>query len=398
MVKKTKNSKKPIAWSIEHIISLIEKNGGPKDLDLSNQYLRYVDWSLEAVAHQLEIRGYNPGDQLPIWVTPYSARGARGLNLTDANLQGANLRYANLQGVVLVRANLDGTDLRDTCLREANLYHADIHDARLWRADLRHALLSEAKLHHSSLYRAEFEDTDFLDADLTQTSLYKVDCSKIIVRRKSLPKRLALESKKEHTEWILWDVPDLPPDEHERQINKHLEYAKDAYRGLKTSFSNSGMYQDASWAYFCERVIQKRMHMINQVMIYHGEEIKDKKFYPFLYLLLHLKHFFIWLMFWIEELTCGYGERPLRVIGFALVVILGFAPIYWLSGGIANKLGTPLNWWDFLIYSMSTFATVNLPRFDIYQSAEFLTSFQALLGISVLALLMFALGNRISRS
>jgi hypothetical protein len=89
----------------------------------------------------------------------------------------------------------------------------------------------------------------------------------------------------------------------------------------------------------------------------------------------------------------------MRTVGLAAAVILGFAPLYWASNGIADKSGDLLLWSDFLMYSMSTFATVNLPRFDVInQAAELLTSLEALLGISALALLMFVLGNRISRS
>lgn len=387
------------AWTLKRLIYLINKNGGPKGLDLSGQDLRHVDWSAEAIAYHLGKSSYKPGDELPKWVSPFAARGARGLNLKEAILKNADLRYANLQGVDFTRANFEGADLRDASLRESNFFQANLSYARLWRADLRRTTFNSASLMQTSFYRAEFEDTEFLDANLANAVLHRNDLSKIIVRRKSLPKRLIIEDYKKHSALVKWDDPQITPMEWDREVVLHLERAKDAYRGLKTSFFNNGMYQDASWAYFRERIVERRMHGLNQIMLYFGDSIQNKKFYPLHYFWLHIKHTIIWLAFLLEELTCGYGERPLRTVALAAAVIFGYVPLYRISDGIADKSGNPLYWFDYLVYSMSTFATVNLPRFDIInQSAEWLTSIEALLGISVLALLMFVLGNRISRS
>lgn len=398
---KTKNriAKKPLPWTIERLISLIEKNNGPHGLDLSGQDLLHVDWSAEAVAYQLKKRGYVPGKELPVWASPFSARGERGINLEKVNFEGANLRFANLSGADMTWCNLRHTDLRDTRLHSVNFYHSDFFQARLWRADLRRATLNNANLTHASLYRAEFEDTEFLDADLSDTLLHRADLSKIIIRRNSLPNHLTMEDFHKHSTLVKWDEPEITPNEWNREVEEHVERARDAYRGLKISFSNNGMYQDASWAYFRERVMERRMHGINQVPIYFGDQIEGKNYYFLRSMWLQFKHFFIWLAFWFEELTCGYGEKPWRTLWFAAASILAFSPLYWLSGGISDKLGQTLTWSDYLIYSMGAFATVNLPRFDVGNTvAELLTSLEALLGIAILALLMFALGNRISRS
>ncbi len=397
---KTPNkSKRTRTWTLERLIGLIEKNDGPHGLNLSKEDLSHVDWSAEAVAYQLQKRRFQPGDELPKWVSPFAARGARGLNLKEAILKNADLRYANLQGVDFTRANFEGADLRDASLQESNFFQANLSYARLWRADLRRTTFNSANLLQASFYRAEFEDTEFLDANLTNTVLHRNDLSKIIVRRKSLPERLVIEDYKKHSALVRWDDPPITPTEWDREVIHHLERAKDAYRGLKTSFSNNGMYQDASWAYFRERIVERRMHGLRQVMLYFGDSIQNRKFYPLQYFWLHFKHTIIWLAFLLEELTCGYGERPLRTVALAAAVIFGFVPLYWASDGIVDKSGNLLLWSDFLMYSMSTFATVNLPRFNVINhAAELLTSLEALLGISVLALLMFVLGNRISRS
>ncbi len=54
---------------------------------------------------------------------------------------------------------------------------------------------------------------------------------------------------------------------------------------------------------------------------------------------------------------------------------------------------------DYVNYSFGAFATVGFARFiTVNALAEALTSIEALFGMATLALLMFALGNRISRS
>ena len=118
----------------------------------------------------------------------------------------------------------------------------------------------------------------------------------------------------------------------------------------------------------------------------------------------HLLHFYVRHLFayvgdWLAELTCGYGERPFRTLGWALATIFVFPFFYWLSGGILSTTGAALTWLDYLNYSFGAFTTIGFSNFAaVTPLAQTLTSIEALLGISLLALLMFALGNRINRS
>ena len=113
----------------------------------------------------------------------------------------------------------------------------------------------------------------------------------------------------------------------------------------------------------------------------------------------YIRHLFTYITDWLAELTCGYGEKPLRTLVCALVVIFVFPMFYWLSGGVVSARGELLTWLDYLNYSFGAFTTIEFSSFDtINPLAQTLTSVEALLGISLLALLMFTLGNRISRS
>lgn len=100
----------------------------------------------------------------------------------------------------------------------------------------------------------------------------------------------------------------------------------------------------------------------------------------------------------MAEITCGYGERPLRTVVCAFVIVLVFPFLFMWSGGVVATNGS-MSTIDYFNYSFGAFATIGFSQFiPITPVAQTLTSIESLLGIAFLALLMFALGNRISRS
>ena len=145
-------------------------------IDLSQAYLRYVDFS--------------------------------EMNLGEANLSGADLEYAELRAANLTRANLSNTDLwhadlTDAILDYANLRNARVHDratmipdkwwfvwdivtnggadrdldgldfarADLAGADLSDCVFTNSTLANANLERANLSGSDLRQADLTGTSL-----------------------------------------------------------------------------------------------------------------------------------------------------------------------------------------------------------------------------------
>ena len=104
-----------------------------------------------------------------------------------------------------------------------------------------------------------------------------------------------------------------------------------------------------------------------------------------------------WVLDWAAELSCGYGEKPMRSIVCATGILLIFPILFWLSGGVVSDTGL-MTWLDYFNYSLGAFTTMGFSEFRATtSSAQTLTSIEALLGISILALLMFTLGKRISR-
>ncbi len=387
--------------SLSHLLWLIEENGGPEGLDLSGRDLSWADFSSETIKAVLQSRKISEHDSPPVWVSPHTwGRTLVSLNLRGANLQGANLRRANLHGVDLSHANLQDVDLHDASLRSADLYYTDLKKARLWRADLREAIADNANFWGASLYRVHFGNTRMVGAILTDTQLVGANLSEVRLTRQSIGSHILQEQSKQYLSYLYWDSPKLKQHELDKLFVRRLERAREIWAELFNSFLSHGYYDDASWAHYKERSLYRQMHATRHARLYFGNNLPaNMTIVSWRWWWFYLQYLIKWLFLWGSELSCGYGERPFRAFWWALVIILVYPPLYWLSGGVVLTDGNTLTWLDYLNYSLGAFATVNFVRFGtINWQAEALTSIEALLGISTLALLMFALGNRVSRS
>ncbi|MEM7336986.1 MAG: ion channel, partial [Chloroflexota bacterium] len=80
------------------------------------------------------------------------------------------------------------------------------------------------------------------------------------------------------------------------------------------------------------------------------------------------------------------------------VTLVGFPFIYAAAGGIADDDGV-MTLLDYFNYSFATFTTLGFEQFSAETPlAQTVSSIEGVLGVSILALLMFVLGNRISRA
>ena len=186
--------------------------------------------------------------------------------------------------------------------------------------------------------------------------------------------------------------------------DKDYYRAKEAYLALKNNFLSLGRYDDASWAYFKERQMERKANNPLRARRFYSEaeapNTSNSVCKSFAYLLVfYAKHTLRWILDWMAELTCGYGEKPLRTVTFAVLIIFFFPFLYHLSGGLTSITNRGLHWIDYLQFSLSSFTTMTHPDvIPTNHATKILTNVEALIGISVLALLMFSLGKRISRS
>lgn len=267
-------------------------------------------------------------------------------NFSRADLSGVEIFDANLEGCEFVGADLSGCDLTHCNLRGADLTKAKLSHSRLWSADLTGANLTEADLTGSDLSNACLHNTKLWHADIK-------DVRSLSVRNFSSGALLNVGAK----------------------IDENgLLSSEESYRALKNYFLHNGMYNDASWAAFKEKTMERLM--LKKSRSWH--------YIPSLFM----------------GISCGYGEKPHRIAITALSAILGFALLFWALAGIESPAypTRALTWVDHLYYSAITFTTVGYG--DIIPKASslfrFLATIEAFLGVFLTGLFIFTLGRRYS--
>jgi hypothetical protein len=314
------------------------------------------------------------------------------MDLRTAHLEGANLHLAQLQGACLV----------DAQVQEAHLVHAQLEAADLWGAQLQGARLVYAQLQGARLWYAELQG-----ADLQHAHLHAIDMYDVI----SLDSIRWYGALLDHTRIKRESLGKAVGDEieaHETRTAEAYHRAKEAYLLLKNNFNQIGRYEDASWAYVKEQQMQKmafywehRWRLLRPWWRVRRWRFLFRRRHPhnsawglwWLFRRRACASFVRWLRNWAYELATGYGERPWNPVIGGVLTILAFAGGFCATRAIAN-------FWDALVYSIATFATFNLARPGLNPQgpgAEVASSLEAILGISVLALVVFTLGNRMSR-
>jgi hypothetical protein len=96
----------------------------------------------------------------------------------------------------------------------------------------------------------------------------------------------------------------------------------------------------------------------------------------------------------LEELIWGYGERPFRIFGTAITIILGYSYLYYLALRSIPSHGVN-SWSDCLYYATVTFTTLGLN--DVMPTTltlKFLVGSEALLGAFTIGLFVAGFANK----
>jgi uncharacterized protein YjbI with pentapeptide repeats len=384
---------------LSRLLQLIEENGGPEGLDLHGADLSELDASPEPLCLHAEAYAREHGpDVRPPWL----ARDATlpqlddqdGINLSGAHLESADLYGGHLQNARLMDARLENADLMVAHLQNARLGYAHLGRARLYRAQLQNADLSHADLENADLGGALLESTGLEQAHMENANLWGAHLKDADLQSAHLEDADLGGARLDGALWygcylartrIRRDsLGQAIGDElmaHEEKTPGDYRDASETYLLLKNHFNSIGRYEDASWAYVKEQQMEKMAYYREWVSC--GWQIWSA-----------CGPLWRWLRNWLYELTTGYGERPWNPVGVAAFSILAFAFGYSLSGGVHGFA-------DALIYSLATFATFNLARPEVQPQGtgmEMASSLEALLGIGILALFVYTLGNRMSRS
>jgi uncharacterized protein YjbI with pentapeptide repeats len=325
-------------------------------------------------------------------------------SLSNVNLEGASLGEVNLEGSWMVRANLKGARLLSGRLSGAALTEADLEGATLWGVDLRGAHLHWARLRGADLRGAELQGADLGGADMRETILWDSNLREAVLRNADMrgARLQNADLGRAHLEFAALESADLSQikslegaflhgtrwggnflspaklgsgigEEEEGEYRR----AAVAYLALHRLFRESTSPSAASWAYVRARQMARKA-------------ASPRHAHPRLG-----RHTFRWLMDWLAEVSCGYGEKPGRVLAWALATLLLFPLLYRASGGLLSGAHSALTWPELVTYSLATFATLKLDGYRaLTLPAQLLTSLQGLLGLGLLGLALYAFGRQ----
>jgi hypothetical protein len=255
-----------------------------------------------------------------------------------------------------------GACLQETILRRADLSGANLQEALLGRADFRGAVLREAKLQGVDLSHCEIANVHLSGARLEDTRFEREQLGGAIGE----------------------DLAGAP------------KLARKGYLALERAFEELGDHDAASWAYRKRRRMQKRVALEEaraaRAAGRWGQALKS-------YAVCSTDQAVEWL--------CDYGESIPRVLASLLALYLFFTVTYGVTGSVVRELETaagivkvptqrPLDLAIFGLLAM-TIGSIGMRLLPAHDFALVLVGVHVFLGVALIGLLGFVLGNRIRR-
>jgi uncharacterized protein YjbI with pentapeptide repeats len=291
------------------LCKLIETRGGSEGLDLSGFDLWGIDLSSDILREELAHLDY-PYHEPPPWYSP---------STTGIRLSGAILRGTHLEGALLWRGDFTDTDFEGAFLERADLGVALLRNANLRGAHLERATLARADVSHADLTDAFLQGADLKDVNLGDArSVYGAPLADATLSASGI-RRHQLRSQV-----------------GEEKLGDYLA-AKEAYLALKSAFLSASRYSDASWTYFKERQMERKTHSPLRAWRYYRDSDLPVSLVALMFAIVpfYTRHTTKWIYGWLSELSTGYGERPFRAIAAAILVVLLFSEIYFISGSLS---------------------------------------------------------------
>ncbi|MFH1380768.1 MAG: pentapeptide repeat-containing protein [Candidatus Omnitrophota bacterium] len=280
-----------------------------------------------------------------------------GLDFTNIDLEGANLARADLREAKLFNSNLENAELLGANLAGADLTGANLQKSDLTRSSLRSARLWHANLSGANLVEADLAFSDLWNANLSGVRLWRTNLTDAV----SITKKSFLLKNNKYSTGCRID-------------EKGILSSEESYRDLKKYFIANGRYDDASWASFREKTMER--------------------------LLLKKKRNIAYLPSLIMDLLCGYGEKPHRIILSSLFVILFYAAMYYLLSAVtyASCRTYEMIPGDYIYYSIITFTTVGYGDFipKAVPLFRFTAASEAFIGAFMIGLFILTLARKYS--
>ncbi len=289
------------------------------------------------------------GDDIKQRLEEYAASGR--------SMAGFSLKYANLEDINLInRGKKTGFNLS-----YADLYHANLRNAHLFLIDLHGASLMKADLRQANLNCANLEKANLLGTNLKNARMEHARCGEKVMQEDK-----AFRALKEGNLESALDF---------------FQQSEEIYRCLRKTCEARGLFEHAGTFFYREMVMRRF-----QIPLYSFKRAFSK----------------------IVDFFCGYGEKPLRVIIFSLLLIFSCASVYFGLGikgdntiivydSQLSLVENVFNFGNCVYFSVVTFTTLGYGDFSPVGLTKLIASFEAFTGSFIIALFVVVFVKKMTR-
>lgn len=270
---------------------------------------------------------------------------------------GLKLRRANLKGLNLVRKDsLEGYDLSGS-----DFYRANLYGAHLFNLTMKDGSFMKADLQHANLHCCHFEHSNLLGVKLEGARLDNIKVGDTL--QQEAAGRQAEKANK----------MDVALDNYEQ--------SEEIYRDLRKATEKQGLFE-LSGKFSHKELIMRRL----QLPKFSTRRIASK----------------------FVDLFCGYGEKPLNVIGFSMTLIFICSIAYFFLGvqssdgmlvfDVNQSFSQNLyHWASCLYFSVVTFTTLGYGDITPVGFSRGVAAIEAFSGSFTLALFVVVFVKKMTR-
>jgi hypothetical protein len=271
---------------------------------------------------------------------------------TEKDFSGLDLRDHSIPKIDLTGANFRAATLKRCDFSGRDLSYADFTGADLYRANF-----SGAKLYATVFREADLTRANFTNAQLYGFKIYETDVTRTIFDTIVYEERIA-------------------------KTSEDFEMASDIYIMIKRALKDYGNIGLAAQYYYRQRVCQRR-----------AKHNRISRFLEYLFL----------------DSLIGYGEKPIRSVYWAFILIFLFAFVFILlphfgmgsvidvSSNTRLILSSIRHLMLALEISITAFVGADMVNWDLNGAARSIASLEALLGTIMLAIILIGFSRKIVR-
>lgn len=272
-------------------------------------------------------------------------------------MHGICLQFANLENLNLVKMD----DRLGFDLTGADLYRANLENAHLFNTVLIRANLMKVNFAHANLHCAHLEESNLLGAKFHETKIEHIKTGDTIIQE--------IHAK------------ELEAEGEYKEARELYEQAEEVYRNLRKASESQGLFNLAG-PYLRKELTMRRF----QQPLYSRRRFYSK----------------------VIDLFCGYGEAPLRVVIFSLLLIFLSSIFYYFSGlrfadeyqvfSLHNSFEENLIFFfECLYYSVVTFTTLGYGDFTPVGFSRLVAALEAFTGSFTIALFVVVFVKKMTR-